>query len=94
MGRAVAETAAVVMREGKHLLRQRVPNDGHETQTGSGAAGPRLGGVVFGVVAVLVLLVLMVPQGLDVLDGKLRGGVRRGQARQLSVTLRQRLNRG
>lgn len=91
---SVAETAAVVLREGKHLLGQRVPNNRHETQTGSGAAGPGRGVVVLGVVAVLVLLILMVPQGLHVLDGKLRGGVWRGEAGQLSVTLRQRLNRG
>lgn len=69
MGRSVTETVAVVMREGKDLLGQRIPNNCHETQTGSRAAGPRLGVVVFGVVAVLVLLVLMVPQGLHVLDG-------------------------
>lgn len=94
MGQSVAEAVAVVMGEGKHLLGQRVPNDGHETQTGSRAAGPGLGVAVLGVVAVLVLLVLMVAQGLHVLDGKLRGGVGRGQAGQLSVTLRQRLHRG
>ena len=93
MGRSVAETLAVVMREGEHLLRQRVPNDRHEAQTGTRAAGTRLGGVVLGIVAVLVLLVLMVPQGLHVLDGKLWGGVGRGQAGQLSVSLRQRLKR-
>lgn len=94
MGRSVAETVAVVMREGKHLLGHRVPNNRHEAQTGSRAAGSRLGAVVLGVVAVLVLLVLMVMQGLHVLDGQLGGGVRRGQARQLSISLRQRLHTG
>lgn len=93
MGRSVAQTVALVMRVGKHLLGQRVPNDGHEAQTGSRAAGRGFREVVLGVVAVLVLLVLMVPQGLHVLDGQLRGGVRRGQAGQLSITLRQGLNR-
>ena len=93
MSCSVAETVAVVMREGKHLLGQRVPDHRHETQTGPGAAGPgRV--VVLGVVAVLVLLVLMVPQHLHVLDGKLRGGVGRGQAGQLAIPLRQRLNTG
>lgn len=33
MGRSIIETVAVVMREGKDLLGQRIPNDGHETQT-------------------------------------------------------------
>lgn len=92
MSCSVAETVAVVMREGKHLLGQRVPDHRHETQTGPGAAGPGRGVVVLGVVAVLVLLVLMVPQRLHVLDGKLRGGVGRGQAGQLAIRLRQRLN--
>lgn len=94
MGQSIAETAAVVMRVRKGLLGQRVPNDSHEAQTGSGAAGARFGVAVLGVVAVLVLLVLVVPQGLHVFDGELWSGVRRGQAGQLSVSLGQRLNRG
>lgn len=72
----------MVMREGKHLLVYGVPDDGHESQTGGGAAG-----LVSGVVAVLVLLVLMVSQRLHVLDGKLRGGVGRGQAGELAIPL-------
>lgn len=94
MSCSIAETVAMVMSERKGLLGQRVSDNGHEAQTGSGAAGARFGVAVLGVVAVLVLLVLMVPQGLHVLNGELWGGVRRGQAGQLSISLRQRLNRG
>lgn len=62
MGCPIAQTATIVMRKGKHLLTQRIPNDGHEALTGFGAAGPRLWDAIFAIVAVLVLLVLLMPQ--------------------------------
>lgn len=79
----------MAMREGEHLLAHRVPDHCHEAQTGSGSGR---GGAVLGVVAVVVLLVLMLPQRLHVLDWQLGGGVRGGQAGQLAVRLRQRLD--
>jgi len=77
MGCSIAQTAPTVMREGKHLLGQGVTNDSHEILTGCRAAGPWLGVVILSVVAVLVLLILMVPQRLHTLDGELWGGVGR-----------------
>lgn len=89
----IVQTVAMVMREGEHLLCHRVPDNSHETQTGCGATRRRFVAAVRRVVAVLVPLILMVPQGPHVLDGELGGGDRRGQAGQIPISLRQRLNR-
>ncbi|KAF3834418.1 hypothetical protein F7725_025622 [Dissostichus mawsoni] len=72
----IVQTVAMVMREGEHLLCHRVPDNSHETQTGCGATRRRFVAAVRRVVAVLVPLILMVPQGLHVLDGELGGGDR------------------
>lgn len=84
----------MVMRKWERLLGQRVPHDCHATLPRSGATGSGFGIVVLGIVTVLVLLVLMVSEGLHVLYGELWCGVRCGQAGQLAVTLRERLNGG
>lgn len=87
----VAQSVGVVMGEGKRLLGQRAPDDGHEAVSGRGGAGA---GLLAAVPAVLALLVRMVPDGLQAPDVDLRGRVWSRQAGQLPVTLRQRLEPG
>lgn len=96
MSRSIAQSVGVVVREGKHRLVQRAPDNSHEAVSGCGGAGARLMAAVPGAAAaaVLALLVRMMPDGLQAPDVELRGRVWSWQAGELPVPLRQRLKPG
>lgn len=95
MSRSIAQSVGVVVREGKHRLVQRAPDNSHEAVGGCGGAGARLMAAVPGAAAtVLALLVRMMADGLQAPDVELRGRVWSWQAGELPIPLRQRLKPG